>query len=125
MTHKYEQDYAVHPGETVKECMAMYRVTPHEMACEHFREPDESPDYYDSLDVEDEDEMLRRNEISRFTEEITEIAFGLREIELSQACAFSATFNLHEVFWLERQRIYDERIAGLPECNLSTKPDPE
>jgi len=95
MTHKYDPDYAVHPGETVKECMEMYGMTPRIVVHESF--------------VCNGDGL----EPITMSGEIAEIACGLRSIEQRHAEVFYSVFDVPVEFWLERQRIHDERLAIL------------
>ncbi len=90
MTHKYDPDYAVHPGETLKECMAMYRMTPRAIVSSYgFR-----------AGVEER----------KMAGEITEIALGLGSVEQRHAEVFCSEFDMSIAFWLDRQAKYDERV---------------
>jgi len=96
MGHKYDPDYAVHPGETVKECMAMYGMTPQTIV--------ES-----CYSVEDHGRSGVSDRVARV------VLVLLREGPINEgiARAFQSAFSVPAKFWIERQRIYDKRIAKI------------
>ncbi len=95
MGHKYDPDYAVHPGETVKDCMEMHNMTPHGVAAKFGSSTTDC------------------RVTSRLAGEITQIGLGERIIENKHALAFAMAFHTSIAFWLDRQRIYDERVAAI------------
>lgn len=95
MTHKYDPDYAVHPGETVKECMEMHRCSAMRIA-KAFGTPDTHWRVTENL-----------------AGEIVEIALGRRSIEEKHALAFYLSFKVSVEFWLDLQENYDKRQTGI------------
>ncbi len=106
MGHKYDPDYAVHPGETVKECMLMYGFTPCGVARRFI------------------EKRLVESTAEEFCEEILEIIVGDRDIESRHVTAFSWSFRTTPSFWENRQKRYDKHLARLPESNRDNPADP-
>lgn len=131
MTHKYDPDYVVHPGETVKECMEMYDATPWQIALRRSKE------LHARENGGNQPDRMRRD-AAKLSGEIGEIIFGGRSIEQRHAEAFEQAWNIPKRFWLDRQNAYEQYwrnwmefmrayhgLPALPQDNLSTNPDPE
>ena len=93
--HKFDPDYAVHPGQTLRECIA------------HFAVPGELPQSY-----------LKRLEafcdvIEEDAENIEAITFGEAPITEELAHKFAKALGQPATFWLNLQDNYDSKYYEL------------